>query len=66
MPHKYWYYGTFDFKKVSKTRLFSENVKYFFRFSKFSCSDSALTVSGSLKGRGMQRQRNGAGGGAGL
>lgn len=20
MPHKYWYCGTFDFKKVSKTR----------------------------------------------
>lgn len=23
MPHKYWYCGTFDFKKVSKTGLYS-------------------------------------------
>ena len=25
MPHKYWYCGTFDFKKVSKTGLYHRN-----------------------------------------
>jgi len=28
MPHKYWYCGTFDFKKVSKMRFYCTRIFY--------------------------------------
>ena len=33
MPHKYWYCGTFDFKKVSKTRFYymSKFIQVFYQ-----------------------------------
>ena len=36
MPHKYWYCGTFDFKKVSKTGFYMIFIMITMIFSKNS------------------------------
>ena len=45
MPHKYWYCGTFDFKKVSKTGLYMKYFQFAIPFiQKFYFFKSCATV----------------------
>ena len=54
MPHKYWYCGTFDFKKVSKTRLYNilqllKSLTHAVRLILMILSDKMLLEAAPLK-----------------